>query len=110
MFDHLFHVHSCVAEVLARVEVVGVLDEVLSDCRRERYAKVGVDIDLADRKLRRFSKLRFGNADRVGHGAAELVDDRNLLLRNARRAVKNDGEAGKAFPISSRLSIRSLGS
>lgn len=87
VLDDLFHIRSCIAEVLAGIEVVGVLNVVLSDCRRKRYAQVGVDIDFAYRKLRRLSEFRFGNADRVGHGAAVLVDDCDLILRNARRAV-----------------------
>ena len=87
VLDDLFHIRSCIAEVLAGIEMVGVLNVVLSDCRRKRYAQVGVDIDFAYRKLRRLSELRFGNADRVGHGAAVLVDDRDLILRNARSAV-----------------------
>ena len=96
VLDHFLHVRSCVAEVLAGIEVIGVLHKMLTDRRRKRNSQVTVDIDFADRKLCGFSELGFGNADCVGHGAAEFVDDCNLFLRYGRSAVQDDGEARKA--------------
>ena len=81
------------SEVLARVEVLGMLREVLADRRRHREARVGVDVDLAHRALRRLAELLLGNADRVGKLAAELVDRVDVLLRDAGRAVEDDREA-----------------
>ena len=94
------------SEVLARVEVLGMLGEVLADRRRHREARVGVDVDLAHRALRRLAQLLhralrrlaqllLGNADRVGELAAELVDRVDVLLRDAGRAVEDDREAGE---------------
>ena len=97
VLNHFFHHSARVAEVLTRVEVAGLLAEMLTDSRRERYAKVAVDIDFANRHLRSLSKLGFGNTDCVRHMAAELVDDSNLVLGNGRRAVQNDRETGKSI-------------
>ena len=83
------------SEVLARVEVLWMLGEVLADRRRHREARVGVDVDLAHRALRRLAQLLLGNADRVGELAAELVDRVDVLLRDAGRAVEDDREAGE---------------
>ena len=67
----------------------------LADRRREGNSEVGVNVDLADGKSSRLLELAFGNADRVGHGTAVLVDDRDLILRHAGCAVQDDGEAGQ---------------
>ena len=83
------------SEVLARVEVLWMLGEVLADRRRHREARVGVDVDLAHRALRRLAELLLGNADRVGELAAVLVDRVDVLLRDAGRAVEDDREAGE---------------
>ena len=88
---------SRIAEVLSRVEVVGVFGKVFADRRRARHAQVRVDVDLADRHRGRFPEHLFGDADRVGHFSAELVDDRHSVLRHGRSAVQNDGESGQAF-------------
>ena len=92
---HLLHVLTRGSEVLARIEVAGILREVLADGGRHREARVGVDVDLADGALGGLAELRFRNADRVGKLAAELVDRVDLVLGNGGRAVKNDREAGE---------------
>ena len=43
------------------------------------------------------AELFFRNADSVGHSAAVVVDHLNVVLRNGRRTVENDREAGEAF-------------
>ena len=97
VLNHFFHHRTSVAKVLTGVEVARGFVEVLSNRRRERYAKVGVDIDFANCHLSSFSKFAFGDTDSVGHVSAELVNDSNLVLGNGRRAVKNDGEAGQSL-------------
>ena len=96
MLDELLHVGACIAEVLAGVEVRRVLRKVLSDGCREGDAEVGIDVDLADGEFCCLSQFRFGDADGVGHGTAEFVDDGDLVLRDGGSAVQHDGEAGKA--------------
>ena len=111
VLDHFLHVGAGIAEVLARVKVRRILGEVFSDGGREGDAQVGVDVDLADGKRGGLFELGFGDADGVGHGTAVLVDDGDLFLRHAGSAVEHDGEApGRRLPISSRMSMRSLGS
>ena len=73
--------------------MIRMLVEVLADARRHRKTQVRVDIDLADRALRRLTKLLLGDADRVGHLAAVFVDDLHEFLRNGGRAMQNDREA-----------------
>ena len=85
------------SEVLTRIEVCGILDEVLSDSRGKGKTKVGVDIDLADSHRSSFTKHIFGNALSPGHCAAVLIDHLDVFGNNAGRAVKNDGKFGKAF-------------
>ena len=92
---HLLHVFASRREILARIEVTGILGEVLADSSRHRQTRVAVDVDLAHRALGRLAKLSFGNADCVGKLAAELVDRIDFILRNRARSVKNDREARK---------------
>ena len=92
---HLLHVVARGRQVLARIEVVRVLREVLADGRRHREARVGVDVDRAHGALRGLAELLLRNADRVGKLAAELVDRVNLVLRDGAGAVEDDREAGE---------------
>ena len=92
---HLLHVVARRGEVLARIEVLGMLGEVLTDRRSHRKAGVAVDVDLADGALGGLAELALGNADRVRKLAAELVDRIDFVLRDAGGAVKNDREAGE---------------
>ena len=92
---HLLHVLTRRGEVLARIEVAGILREVLADGGRHREARVGVDVDLADGTLGGLAELSFRNADSVRELAAELVDRVDLVLGNGGRSVKNDREAGE---------------
>lgn len=95
MLDHFLHHDAGVAQVLTGIEMVGMFRKMFADSRRKGNAEVGIDIDFADRHFRRLAQLGFGNTDGVGHMSAEFVDDRHLVLRNGRRAVEDDGEAGK---------------
>ena len=80
--NDLFDVRSCGFKIFSGVKLVGVFFHELSDGARHSEAEVGVDIDLADRKLSRFAELFFGDADCVGHLAAVFVDHRYVFLRN----------------------------
>ena len=95
MLDHLTDSGAAGGEILARIEVIGVLPEVLADAGGERKTEVRVDVDLADCHLCGLTELLLGDAYCIGHLAAELVDLVNELLGNAGGAVKNDREAGQ---------------
>ena len=97
MFDDFFDSRTRVAEVLSEIEVVGVFKEMFTDGSGAGDAEIGVDVDLADSHGSCFAEHFFGNTDRVGHFAAELVDDCNAILRNGRCAVQDDRETGQAF-------------
>lgn len=97
MFDDFFDSRTRVAEVLSGIEVVGVFKEMFTDGSGAGDAEIGVDVDLADSHGSCFAEHFFGNTDRVGHFTAELVDDRNAILRNGRCAVQDDRETGQAF-------------
>ena len=56
---------------------------------------VGVDVDLANSALCSLAELLLGNTNSVGQLASVLVDDVDILLRNRRRSVEHDGEAGE---------------
>ena len=88
---------AAVREVLARVEMIGMLRHVLADAGGQAQAEVGVDVDLADCHGSGFAELVFGNADGVGQVAAVGVDDLNVFRNDGRSAVQYDGEAGQAF-------------
>src|SRR5690242_18106027 len=77
-------------EVVARVELVRVLREVLADRARHREPDVGVDVDLAHAVLDRFLDLLDRHAVRLLHLAAVLPDLLEQVLRHARRAVHHE--------------------
>ena len=93
VLDEFADVVASRRDVLARIEVLGMLLEVLADARRHGEAQVGVDVDLADCRLRRFSQLILGNAYGVGEIAVVVVDDLDVLGNDGRGAVQYDGEA-----------------
>ena len=97
MLDEFADVVASRRDVLARIEVLGMLLEVLADARRHGEAQVGVDVDLADGRLRRFSQLILGNAYGVGEIAVVVVDDLDVLGNDGRGAVQHDGEARQAL-------------
>ena len=76
--------------------MAGEIVVVLTDSRRERYAKVAVNVDFANCHLRSLAKFAFGDTDSVGHVTAELVYDSNFVLGNGRCTVQNDREAGQS--------------
>ena len=95
--DHFLDVGTSGLQVLTGVEVIGMLLEVLTDSAGHCQTQVGVDVDLADRQLSSLTQLGLGDTDSVGHLAAESVDHLDVVLRNGRGAVQNDGEAGQTL-------------
>ena len=69
----------------------------LTDGARHGQAQVGVNVDLADGQLCGLPQLILRYADGVGHFAAMLVNHLDILLRDRRRTVQHNGEAGKAL-------------
>ncbi len=92
VLDEFFNVCSCGFEIFSRIEFGGIIVIELSDRSGHCKTEVGVDIDFANREFCGFAELFFGNADSVGHFAAVVVDHLNVILRNGRRTVENDGE------------------
>ena len=82
-------------EVLAGVEVGGILVKILADSAGHRKAQVAVDVDLANGHACGFAEHILRNADRIGHIAAVLVDHFDKLRYNGTCAVQNDREAGQ---------------
>ena len=82
-------------QILAGIEVVRMLREVLTDDSGHRKADIGVDVDLADSAAGSLAELILRDADGAGHISAVLVDLRNEFLRNGGRTVQNDREAGQ---------------
>ena len=84
-------------EVLTGVKVVGMLGHVLTDGGGHGQTQVAVDIDLADGHLGGVAQHLLGDADGIGHLAAEAVDGFNIGLNDRGRTVQNDGEAGQTL-------------
>ena len=78
------------AEILARVELAGLVVKDLADGGGHRETAVGVNVDLADGALGSLAELLLGDADCVGQVAAVLVDDVDIFLRYGGRAVENN--------------------
>ena len=79
------------------VKLSRILRKVLSESRSHCNSDIGINIDFANCKRRSLAKHILGNADCIGHLAAEFVDNLNVILVYGRSAVKNDREAGKLF-------------
>ena len=79
---HLLHVLASGLQVLARIEIAGLLVEVLADGCGHGKTAVRVDVDLADCALAGLAELLFGNTYCIGQFAAVSVDGVNFVLRN----------------------------
>src|SRR5699024_2275830 len=80
VLDQLLDVGAGGLQVLAGVELVGVLVEELADGAGHGQAQVGVNVDLAHGAAGGLTKLLLGDANGVGHLAAVLVDHLHILL------------------------------
>ena len=79
---HLLHLLACRLEILAGIEVAGILGEVLADGGSHGQTRVRVDVDLADSALGGLAELLLGDTYCIGKLSAVLVDDVNILLRH----------------------------
>ena len=79
---HLLHVLASGLQILTRIEVVGMLSQILTNGSGHGQTAVRVDVDLADSALRSLTQLLFGNTYCIGQVAALLVDGVHLVLRN----------------------------
>src|SRR5699024_2779834 len=70
---------------------------VLSDRTGHSKTDIGVNVDLAYCKLSCLSKLLFRNTNSIRHISAVLIYHLYELLRNGRRAVKNNRESQKSL-------------
>ena len=92
---HLLHVLTSGLQILTRIEVIGMLCQILADSSSHGQTRIRVDVDLADCTLRSLAELLFGNTYCVGQVTTELVNGVHLVLRNRRRTVEYDGESRK---------------
>ena len=95
--DHVLDSLTGGLQVLARIEVIGMLVEVLADVAGHSQTDIGVDIDLADSQLSSLPQLILGDADGVGHLAAVLVDGFHIVLVDGACAVEHNRETGQFF-------------
>ena len=93
MSNELLDVVTTIGQVLTRVKVRRLLMEVLADACRHRKTQIGIDVDLADSRLCSTAELILGNADRIRHVTAVLVDDLDVLRNNRGRTMEHDGES-----------------
>ena len=78
------HVLNCLAsglKVLAGIEVIRMLCEVLTDVTCHSKTDVGVDVDLANSECSCLTELLFRDTDCVRHVSAILVNHLNEFLR-----------------------------
>src|SRR5215207_1590258 len=95
--DYLLHGGAGRLEVVARVELAGVLGEGLADRAGGGQPEVGVDIDLPHAVLYPLLDLMHRHAPRRPDLTAVPVDEVDELLRDARGAVHD--EVGRRQPL-----------
>ena len=93
--NHFLDGGSCRLEVLARIEIRGMLRKMLADCSSHSQAKVRIDIDFADGHAGSFAQHIFRNAQGAIHLAAIFIDLLYKLRDDRACAMQNDGEAGE---------------
>ena len=91
----LLHVVASGSEVLAGVELTGLLNEDLTDSSRHGQTRVGVDVNLANGRCGSLAELIFGDTHCIGELTAVLVDGVHFFLGHRRRTVEHDGECGE---------------
>jgi len=84
---------TSVSEVLTRIVVLGVINEVLTDSSSHGKTTIRVDVDLADGALDSLADLILWDTNGVLNLTTVLVDGLHVLLRDRGRTVENDGEA-----------------
>ena len=79
---HLLHLLTGGLQILAGIEVSGILGEVLADGCGHGKTAVRVDVDLADCALGGLAELLLGNSDCIGKVSAILVAHIHIYLGN----------------------------
>ena len=79
---HLLHVLASGLQVLARIEVIRMLSQILTDSSSHSQTRVRVDVNFANSALRSLTKLLLGDTYCIGQVATKLVNGINLVLRN----------------------------
>ncbi len=97
MSNHILNGLTSGLQVLAGIEMIRMLCEVLTDVTGHGKTDIGVDIDLTYGKLSCLTKLLFRNTYGIRHVAAVLVNHLNEFLRNGAGTVKNDRETGQSL-------------
>ena len=90
MLYHAAYSVPCRSEVLTRIEISRMLNEVLTNRSRHGQSEVSIDIYLADTVLCSFCYHFLRNALRAGDLSAVLVAELNELRQYSRSAVKNE--------------------
>ena len=93
MLDQLLNVRAGGLQILAGVELVGMLVEELTDCASHSQTKIGVNINLANGGTGGLTQLLLRNTNGVGHFAAVGINHLHVVLGYGGGAVKHDGEA-----------------
>ena len=100
VYVEFLHLVAGGTQVLAGVELAGLLVEDLAHGGGHGETAVAVDVDLADGALGGFAELFLGDTYSIGQFAAVGVDDVNILLRNGAGAVENGATTLTKSPAS----------
>ena len=92
----LLHGGASRSQVIARIELLRMLEQHLANRTGDREPIVGIDIDLANTRLDSLLNLLDRNAPGLTDLSAKLVDDVLQLLRHARAAVHHEMAVGDA--------------
>lgn len=92
VFVELFEAIASRAQVLTGVKFCRFINEYFTDGCGHSKTAIGVNINLADVRLRSLTELLFGDPDGVFEGTTIGIDNLYLILRYRARAVKNNGE------------------
>ena len=80
--DHILNSLTSGLEILAGIEVIGMLNEVLTDGSGHCKTDIGVDIDLTYCKGSCLTELLLRDTYCIGHISAVLIYHLNEFLRN----------------------------
>ena len=83
-------------EILARVELIGMLRELLADHAGHRQTQIGIHVDLADGHGRGLTQHLLRHALRARNVAAILVNHLHILRHDGGRAVEHEQDGSLA--------------
>jgi len=84
---------TSISKVLTRIVVLRVVNKVLTDSSSHSKTTIRIDVNLADSALNSLTDLVLWDTNGVLNLTTVFVDGLNVLLRDGRRTVENDGEA-----------------